>query len=79
MSTTTTTQKRKLEIPLPESAYNVLQEMAVNADQSIEQYAREMIYNMMECDLDGGGDMGREMAKFLCKKYSYNPRAWRAE
>lgn len=74
-----TIQKQKLEIELPENAYNVLREMAVIANQSTEQYAKEMIYAMMECDLTGGGEMGSEISKYLFRKYNYDPNAWREE
>lgn len=74
-----TIQMRKIEVELPENAYNVLKEMAVAYDQTIEQLTREMVYALMQCDLTGaGGDLSTQLSAYLCKKYNYDPEAWRS-
>ena len=76
----TTIQTRKIALEMPENAYNVLNEMAIAYGQTIDKAALEMIYVIMEMDLTGGSvELDGRLAQFLCKKYGYNPRAWRKE
>jgi hypothetical protein len=72
-------QTRKIEIELPENMYNVLAEMAVANEETPEQTVLGFIHMSMECELTGGGDMGEQLSKYLCRRHGYDPSGFRKE
>jgi len=51
----------------------------IEAGQSRQEYALDMIYAMLESDLDGENDLPKKAGKEICESCVYNPRAWRKE
>jgi hypothetical protein len=68
-----------LYVRLPISIHNLLQELAVFHDESLEESIRNILMIEVDKELDGAGALGGDLAKFLCKKYHYKPFAWRKE
>ncbi|HEX9677422.1 hypothetical protein [Nitrososphaera sp.] len=69
----------KLTIDLPDNAFLTLDDVARVLGQSRQEYALDMIYAMLESDLDGENDLPKKAGKEICESCVYNPKAWRKE